>query len=149
MPRGPLRDAAKELDRRLAKTRFRTIVHGDAKPDNFCFGRPGEIAVVDFQYVGGGCGMRDLAYLADCVFDVAITDAAIASVLDEYFEVFRAALAPDRASQADQIEAEWRTLFPVAWLDFQRFLQGWSSAYAHPSATLQKRIALELGRLRD
>lgn len=149
MPRGSLRDAAKELDRRLSQARFRTIVHGDAKPDNFCLGIPGEIAMVDFQYAGGGCGMRDLAYLVDCVFDAAITDAAIGSVLGGYFEVFRAALAPGRASQADEIEAEWRALFPVAWLDFQRFLQGWSPAYARPSAGLEKRIRLELERMPD
>lgn len=147
MPRGSLRDAAKDLDLRLAKARFRTIVHGDAKPDNFCFGRPGEIAVVDFQYAGGGCGMRDLAYLLDCVFDASISDSAIASALDEYFAVFRAALAPDRAPLADEIEAEWRALFPVAWLDFQRFLQGWSPAYARPSTMLERRIREEIGRL--
>ncbi|MEN9306992.1 MAG: hypothetical protein RL173_924 [Fibrobacterota bacterium] len=150
MPHGALRDAARDLDRRLREARFRTLVHGDAKPDNFCLGRPGEIAVVDFQYVGGGCGMRDLAYLLDCVLDAAISDAAIAASLDEYFVIFRRAIAENAtyALFADEIEAEWRALFPVAWLDFQRFLQGWSPAYARPSVSLQKRIHLELERLR-
>lgn len=151
MPRGSLRDAAKDLDRRLCRARFRTLVHGDAKPDNFCLGRPGEIAMVDFQYVGGGCGMRDLAYLLDCVLDAAISDASIAASLDEYFVIFRRAIAENAtyASLADEIEAEWRGLFPVAWLDFQRFLQGWSPAYARPSAALEKRIRLELERMPD
>lgn len=149
MPRGMLRDAARDLDRRLATARFRTIVHGDAKPDNFCFGRPGEIAVVDFQYAGGGCGMRDLAYLLDCVFDDAISDDAIGAALDGYFDVFRRSLAGNAefADRADEIEAEWRDLFPVAWLDFQRFLQGWSPAYARPSAALERRIRKELEAL--
>jgi len=149
MPRGPLRDAAKELDARLSRARFRTLVHGDAKPDNFCLGRPGEIAMVDFQYVGGGCGMRDLAYLLDCVHDAAISDASIASALDEYFAVFRRAMVANSGyeNMCEKIEEEWRALFPVAWLDFQRFLQGWSPAYARPSAALASRIRRELERL--
>ncbi len=95
--------------------------------------------------------MRDLAYLLDCVFDASISDSAIASALDEYFAVFRQSLwgHATHGPLVGEIESEWRALFPVAWLDFQRFLQGWSPAYAHPSAALQKRIASELGRLRD
>ena len=55
---------APELDRRLRAARFQTLVHGDAKPANFCFdARRGAVAAVDFQYVGGGCGMKDVAYL--------------------------------------------------------------------------------------
>jgi len=147
MPKGPLREAASDLDQRLSRVRFRTIVHGDAKPDNFCLGRPGQLAMVDFQYVGGGCGMRDLAYLLDCHLDDTIDDASAAPLLDAYFTAFRSALPQEQAPLADQIEAEWRALFPVAWLDFQRFLQGWNPAYARPSARLGRRIREELGRL--
>lgn len=147
MPRGPLREAARDLDGRLSRARYRTIVHGDAKPDNFCFGDPGRTAMVDFQYVGGGCGMRDLAYLLDCRFDDGISDASVAPVLDEYFAVFRSSLDAGHLARADAIESEWRALFPVAWLDFQRFLRGWSPAYARPSAALEKRIRSELSRI--
>jgi hypothetical protein len=149
MPQGPLREAAVEIDRRLGQARFRTIVHGDAKPDNFCFGAPGQIAAVDFQYVGGGCGMRDLAYLLDCVLDTALDDNAISRCLDTYFVALSKALAQDPAKTrlAQAVEAEWRGLFPVAWLDFQRFLQGWSPGYARPSARLERRIRQELSKL--
>jgi len=149
MPPGPLREAAPELDRRLREARFRTLVHGDAKPDNFCFGKAGRIAAVDFQYVGGGCGMRDLAYLLDCVLDAAIDDAAIERHLDAYFTVLAETLAdrPEKAHLASAVEAEWRGIFAVAWLDFQRFLQGWSPAYARPSARLDLRIRQELSRI--
>lgn len=147
MPHGPLREAAGELDRRLREARFRTVVHGDAKPDNFCLGRPGEAAMVDFQYVGGGCGMRDLAYLLDCVLDDQLDDRQSSRWLAHYFAAFREGLAPAVARQAEAIEEEWRGLFPVAWLDFQRFLQGWSLAYARPSQRLQRRIGQELSRL--
>lgn len=146
MPEGPLREAASDLDRRLSRARFRTIVHGDAKPDNFCLGRPGQLAMVDFQYAGGGCGMRDLAYLLDCHLDDAIDDASTAPLLDAYFKAFRPALPAAHLPLAERIEDEWRTLFPVAWLDFQRFLQGWSPAYARPSARLCRRIQEELER---
>lgn len=62
-----LRDAAVSLDKTLRDARFRTLVHGDAKPANFCFGtRIETVAAVDFQYAGGGCGMRDVAYLLFC-----------------------------------------------------------------------------------
>jgi len=146
MPPGPLRDAARELDRRLAQARFRTLVHGDAKPDNFCLGTPGKVAVVDFQYVGGGCGMRDLAYLLDCVHDSALTDQVVEAALSEYFAEFHMSLDAGHPS-GEEVEAEWRALFPVAWLDFQRFLQGWSPAYARPCAALARRIERELKRL--
>lgn len=149
MPGGPLREAAPALDRRLREARFRTLVHGDAKPDNFCFGKPGKVAAVDFQYVGGGCGMRDLAYLLDCVLDAPIDEASVERHLDTYFTTFAQALArnPAKASLVGAVETQWRSLFPVAWLDFQRFLQGWSPAYARPSARLERRIRQELSKI--
>jgi hypothetical protein len=149
MPHGPLREAAREIDRRLCQARWRTVVHGDAKPDNFCFGKPGSVAAVDFQYVGGGCGMRDLAYLLDCVLDEALDDTLTAKWLDAYFIAFARAMAMDsrKAHLTASVEAEWRGLFPVAWLDFQRFLQGWSPGYAHPTARLERRIRQELSKL--
>jgi hypothetical protein len=149
MPTGPLREAAAEIDRRLAGARFRTIVHGDAKPDNFCLGAAGSIAAVDFQYVGGGCGMRDLAYLLDDFRGGILDDSPTRAVVDRYFATLRHALRHDplHGPQADAIEQEWRDLFPVAWLDFQRFLQGWSPAFRRPSPNLERAIRAELERL--
>lgn len=149
MPPGPLREAATEIDRRLAQARFRTIVHGDAKPDNFCLGSAGRIAAVDFQYVGGGCGMRDLAYLLDGFRGDVLDDASTRDALDRYFRVLRGHLLrdPSHAGHAEAVEQEWRDLFPVAWLDFQRFLQGWSPARGRPSPGLDRAIRGELRRL--
>ncbi len=122
MPSGPLKQAAAELDQRLNQACFQTLVHGDAKLANFCFG-PHQVAAVDFQYVGQGCGMRDVAYLLNsCVPETACAEQ-IPSYLDVYFVTLRQALAPHWDSRA--LEAEWRALFPVAWADFYRFELGW------------------------
>lgn len=105
-----LRDAAPTLDAALRGARFRTLVHGDAKPANFCFG-PDGVAAVDFQYVGGGPGIKDVAYL---LWGAPDPDAA----LDLYFDALRAA-------GAGAAEPEWRALYPTAVRDFERFLDGW------------------------
>lgn len=108
---------AERLDRALAGARWKTIVHGDAKPANFCFGAQG-VAAVDFQYTGGGVGIRDVAYLLD-----RRDRASEQRLLDLYFERLRAELAPDVDGAA--LEAEWRALYPVAIADYRRFLAGW------------------------
>lgn len=126
---GPLKDHAEELDRRLREARFQTVVHGDAKPSNFLWGSH-MAAAVDFQYVGPGCGIRDVAYFLDCC------SAHDPHWLDLYFETL----------QADpELEREWRELFPVAWSDYARFYQGWAGS-AHLDAYTQMQLQLALGR---
>ena len=120
-----LRDAAAALDTRLRRARFRTFVHGDAKPANFCFRADGSaVAAVDFQYVGGGCGMKDVAYLLFGRRGWGGGDGGSERLLDLYFAELREALDP--AVDADALEVEWRALHPVARADFHRFLAGWS-----------------------
>lgn len=115
-----LRALAPVLDAQLTAARFQTLVHGDAKEANFCFTRDGgAVAAVDFQYVGRGCGMKDVAYLLH-----GHPPAVIAAALDRYLEHLRAALAPTD-TDVDALEAEWRALFPIAQRDLQRFLAGW------------------------
>lgn len=122
MPSGPLKQAAARLDQRLNQARFQTLVHGDAKLANFCFG-PHQVAAVDFQYVGQGCGMRDVAYLLNsCVPETACAEQ-IPAYLDVYFATLRQALAP--AWDEAALESEWRALFAIAWADFYRFELGW------------------------
>lgn len=106
---------APEVDRALNAARFRTFVHGDAKPANFCFG-PDHVAAVDFQYVGGGVGVKDVAYLLHGV-------SSAKGALDTYFRLLRERLTSDLDAAA--LEDEWRSLYPVAVADFERFLNGW------------------------
>ncbi len=128
---GPLKEAAAELDRRLSASPFQTFVHGDAKLANFCFSDSGAaVAAVDFQYVGAGCGMKDLAYFVSSCFDEEQCEAREQALLDRYFLHLEAAL--ERAHKAvdfSALEADWRALYPVAWTDFYRFLKGWSPGH--------------------
>ena len=127
MASGPLKDAAQAIDARLNQCQHQTFVHGDAKVANFCFSeRSTEVAVVDFQYVGGGCGMKDVAYFLGSCLDELECEAGESAFLDHYFATFRGAVAKLRATSAvDAIEREWRALYPFAWADFTRFMLGW------------------------
>jgi hypothetical protein len=127
MPTGPLRDAADALDARLSGGRFRTFVHGDAKVANFCFGSE-QVAAVDFQYVGGGCGMKDVAYFLSSILTESECEDQADTCLDIYFAELRDALR--KSVDADALEAEWRGLYPFAWADFHRFLAGWAPSHA-------------------
>ena len=102
-----LRATAPDLDARLASARYHTIVHGDAKDENFCFTAAHDVAGLDFQYVGFGPGIVDVAYL---LYGRADERAA----LDRYL-----------AQLPGDVASEWRVLYPTARRDFERFLAGW------------------------
>jgi hypothetical protein len=128
MPDGVLKDAARALDARLKAARYQTVLHGDSKPANFCWGQQGGAAAVDFQYVGPGCGIRDVAYFLDsCLGEAGCQRGGAQEGLEVYFAALRQALRQDgHDALGDALETEWRTLFPVAWSDFYRFYLGWS-----------------------
>ena len=142
-----LREAAPLLDRKLRGATFQTLVHGDAKLANFCFtpsGRAGggggaAVAAVDFQYVGGGCGMKDVAYLLS---GESSSEAIEQRHLDTYFTQLRAAIAArhEEAIDAGALEAEWRALYPIACADFYRFLAGWSKEHWRSDARGQRLV---------
>ena len=88
------------------------------------------MAAVDFQYVGGGCGIKDVAYFLSSCLDEGELERQAAAWVDAYFAHLRAALAEHApATDAAALEAEWRELYPIAWADFFRFLAGWSPAH--------------------
>ena len=128
---GPLKRAAATIDQRLAASPFQTFVHGDAKLANFCFGADGrQAAAVDFQYVGGGCGMKDVAYFISSCLDEDNSERLGPGLLDRYFELLSEALERSgKALDFAALEDDWRALYPVAWTDFYRFLQGWSPGH--------------------
>ncbi|MEO1530121.1 MAG: phosphotransferase [Planctomycetota bacterium] len=130
MADGPLKRSARQIDQRLNQARFQTLVHGDAKVANFCFSRGATVAAVDFQYVGLGCGMKDVAYfISSCLNEREAADRQD-SLLAEYFQQLQAALARRQAAiNFEMLEDEWRALYPFAWADFCRFLSGWSPGH--------------------
>lgn len=123
-----LKAAAGAIDRKLNETPYLTFVHGDAKLANFCFSEDGkQVAAVDFQYVGGGCGMKDVAYfIGSCLYEEDIEQME-EQILAFYFKALKKAIC-DKAINVDfeALEQNWRDLYPVAWTDFHRFLKGWS-----------------------
>ena len=133
LPEGhALHAAAPDLDARLRACTTPTLVHGDAKVANFCFTEDGQdVAAVDFQYVGGGCGIQDVAYFLGSCLDEDACARHDEQVLRSYFDLLRKALQRRHSSvDAQALEDEWRALYPVAWADFCRFLVGW--APQHP-----------------
>lgn len=119
-----LKRKAASIDRALKSCQYRTLVHGDAKLANFCFAEDGRVAAVDFQYVGGGCGMKDVAYFLGSCLDENGCAQFENELLKHYFEVFRKVVRLD-ASECLELEKEWRGLYAMAWADFTRFLEGW------------------------
>jgi hypothetical protein len=146
-----LREAAPLLDRKLRACTFQTLVHGDAKPANFCFSEDGSrVAAVDFQYVGGGCGMKDVAYLLGGGSSNA-AEAIEARHLDTYFVHLRDAVVKRSATiagadarsapapvDATALEEEWRALYPIARADYHRFLAGWAKDHWRRDAYAQR-----------
>ena len=124
----PLKQAAAIIDQKLRKSPFQTFVHGDAKLANFCFSSDGKkVAAVDFQYVGGGCGMKDVAYFMGSCLDERQCQQQEAPLLDYYFGVLKQALLiHQKTIDPKKVEQDWRALYPVAWTDFHRFIKGWS-----------------------
>jgi hypothetical protein len=117
-----LKEAALFIDEKLNTCEFKTFVHGDAKLANFCFAKDSKVAGVDFQYVGGGCGMKDVAYFIGSCLDERECERLEAQILDTYFQYFQ----NEMKERNEALETEWRSLYRVAWADFYRFLKGWS-----------------------
>jgi len=131
MPDGALKDAAAAIDARLNGCRLKTVLHGDAKLENFCFSADAErVAAVDFQYAGGGCGMKDVAYFLGSCLGARRCEQWEGELLDCYFSELSAALhRSGKSVDMRALEAEWRELFPLAWADFDRFLLGWQPGH--------------------
>lgn len=126
-----LKQQAHCIDQVLRAAPFQTLVHGDAKLANFCFTPDGQqAAAVDFQYVGRGCGMKDVALFISSAVQPQQCEQLQDELLDEYFGYLNAALNIHQPSLSiNQVEEAWRPLFVIAWADFQRFVKGWSPTH--------------------
>jgi hypothetical protein len=122
-----LKSKAYLIDEILNQCTYQTIIHGDAKLANFCFSEDGkEIAALDFQYVGGGCGMKDVAYFLGSCLSSSECETFEKELLDFYFiELQKASQNIAMPIDFEALEEEWRKLYPIACTDFMRFLLGW------------------------
>lgn len=120
-----LKKAAALIDKKLNACTYQTFVHGDAKLANFCFAEDGRVAGVDFQYVGRGCGMKDVAYFVGSCLTEKECERLESQILDTYF----VQLQHELGDKDEALEREWRSLYRVAWADFHRFLKGWSPGH--------------------
>lgn len=125
LPEGALRRHAAEFDRRLGGAAHQAWLHGDAKPENFRASRenPRAIRAVDFQYVGPGPGIVDVAYLANSALPPHATLRESFELRDRYLSYLAPLLGDD---ERDLVLEEWRELYVIAWADFARFLAGWA-----------------------
>lgn len=136
MAKGPLKQSARALDQALSHAPFQSFVHGDAKLANFVFNADAtKVAAVDFQYVGRGCGMKDVVMLLSSTVPVDQCETLCPALLDDYFHYLKQSIADrNAATQSDpivfsELEAAWRPLYCIAWADFERFLMGWSPGH--------------------
>ena len=169
MADSPLKKAAHVIDSKLNNARYQTVVHGDAKLANFCFcdltsmgvtkvegnltnklteqvsNKISRVAAVDFQYVGKGVGVKDLAYfLGSCLTAEDLTRLHN-ELLDYYFTVLGLACNEYQADiNVSELEKEWRNLYSFANADFHRFLQGWSPEHYKINDYLQAQSDLAL-----
>lgn len=122
-----LKSKAHRIDELLNQCEYQTIVHGDAKLANFCFSQDGQkVAAVDFQYVGGGCGMKDVAYFLGSCLSSDECELYEKELLGFYFSALKTAFDATKYDiDFTALEHEWRQLYPVACTDFMRFLLGW------------------------
>lgn len=144
-----LQAAAPLLDQRLSSCRYQTLVHGDAKLANFCFSADGQqVAGLDFQYVGGGCGIKDVVYFISSCLNADECERLEQSLLACYFDELNLAL---RRSDSDidvvALEQEWRSLYAIAWADFYRFLQGWMPEHYKINSYSQRMTEIALAEL--
>lgn len=146
MADGPLKRAAHTLNEQLNNCQFSTLVHGDAKVANFCFGAsPEAVAALDFQYVGGGCGMKDVAYFLGSVLNESRLEPFNDSLLDTYFSFLKSAVELKSIGvNFEALEEEWRRLYPIAWADFTRFLLGWMPTHQKLNGFSEKMVRMAL-----
>ncbi|WP_425391463.1 phosphotransferase [Ekhidna sp.] len=127
MENNDLKQAAAAIDTRLNNANFQTLVHGDAKLANFCFGEKEKVAAVDFQYVGKGVGIKDVAYFISSCLDEQLCEKYESELLEHYFNSLEKAL--DHSIGFKELKKEWGELYKYAWADFYRFLDGWSPGH--------------------
>jgi len=121
------RRRAKEIHELITKTRFRTVIHGDAKAANFFFfagqgDAPLEIGGYDFQYCGMATPLRDVAYLLCCSIQGHLIHENEEDLLSHYYTELTKALRPEDAEEYTMRELQ--EMYNLCVVDLARFMSG-------------------------
>ena len=74
--------------------------------------------------------MKDLAYFVGSCFRDDESERREREVLNFYFKEIHAFVKQaDKDVCPDELEADWRPLYRLAWADFHRFMKGWSPGH--------------------
>lgn len=168
MQESELKGKAHAVSEKLDECEYQTLVHGDAKVANFCFTSCFEhCAAVDFQYVGYGVGIKDVAYFLGSALSTSEQSKFLSYFLSVYFDALKEALRLRNTQLIDSTNAEdapypfaflseddiatlemqWRNLFSFACADFHRFLSGWSPTHWKIDTLLQQQTLHALSLL--
>ena len=124
-----LQRAAQMISDELAHSKFATLVHGDFKGANILFSsttnKGGELtaAAYDFQYCGGGDGMKDVAYLLVSTVQGKVLDLHENELLRHYHDQLTRRLP--QAAAAEYTFEIMQQRFHLAVCDLSRFMSGW------------------------
>lgn len=130
---------ARDIDLELKNAQFKTIIHGDAKLANFCFSIDA-VAAVDFQYVGGGVGVTDVAYFLGSCLNEEEQSEFESELLNYYFDRLKENSKNSlKAEELTELETEWRRLYNWCIADFCRFLNGWSPGHKKNNSYTESR----------
>ncbi|WP_226996477.1 ecdysteroid 22-kinase family protein [Thalassotalea crassostreae] len=149
MTAGKLKQCASEIDIQLNASRYQTIIHGDAKLANFCFHHDGsDVAAVDFQYVGGGIGVKDVMYFFTSCLNAEQLNELEQPLLNYYFEQLTLSLNKHHQGiDYVAVESQWRKLYHHCWADFNRFLAGWAPEHFKRNSVMENHTDIALTRL--
>ena len=112
----------------------RALLHSDAKSVNLgvsrgsrAGGKPCRCAAYDYQYVGEGLGVRDVAYLMASSLEPGLAGDLEQSLLQHYHSSLCAALQRrGKGAAADAYPFEvCQAQFELCIADYARFLAGW------------------------
>lgn len=126
--RGLNRKTAEDIHEAIVKSRFRTVIHGDAKAANFFFYPAGQhdgsllIGGYDFQYSGMATPLRDVAYVMCCSIKGDLVEACEDELLSHYYTELTRALRPDDADEYSMEELE--VMYELCVVDLARFMSG-------------------------
>ncbi len=149
MEDGPLKKNAQAISERLHNSTYSTILHGDAKVANFCFTQcMTQCAAVDFQYVGHGPGIIDVAYFLGSALSEEDLCTYTDDCLNSYFVyLYQALSATLKQNEKEELISQWRELYVFACADFHRFLAGWSPEHWKINELIAKQTQQALNKL--